>query len=197
MPFVNESAVIIKTPKCLNRLLRLVKKHITPDSVVLELGAKYGMVSCAINEKLNNSLNQVSVEPDTTVHACLESNMHINKCKFNITKGVISTSPTELLKSKRGGRIITQKSKQISIKTYLLEQVEELHKLKFTTLVADCNGALQNFFEENPILYTQLTTVIFNKSLPKLCNYTKIKEKLAEHSFKQVCKGRFEVWKKV
>jgi len=46
---------------------KLVNIYIQPDDVVLELGARYGTVSCNINKKLNNKLNQVSVEPDSRV----------------------------------------------------------------------------------------------------------------------------------
>lgn len=45
----------------------LAKQYIKKDDVVLELGARYGSVSCIINSKLSNKNNQVSVEPDSRV----------------------------------------------------------------------------------------------------------------------------------
>jgi FkbM family methyltransferase len=198
MQFIDEYANYITIPDDIRKQIKVLHKHILPDSVVLELGAKYGFTSCAINTILDNSLNQVSIEPDPTVFPAFEINMNINKCKINAIKGVISTKNTKLNKLKKlKNRIVTIDSTTENIKTYSLEQIEELHGLKFTTLVADCNGALQKFFEENSILYTQLNTVIFNKTFNKKCNYATIKEKLRENKFKQLVKGKYEVWKKV
>ena len=45
----------------------LANEYILEDDVVLELGARYGSVSCIINSKLNNKNNQVVVEPDDRV----------------------------------------------------------------------------------------------------------------------------------
>ena len=59
-------------------------KYITPDCVVLELGARYGTVSCVINKKIGNPANQVSVEPDEQVWAALEANMVNNNCDFHV-----------------------------------------------------------------------------------------------------------------
>lgn len=49
----------------------LAKKYILENDVVLELGARYGSVSCIINSKLNNKNNQVVVEPDERVWEAL------------------------------------------------------------------------------------------------------------------------------
>ena len=34
----------------------LAEKYILEDDIVLELGARYGSVSCVINKKLNNNI---------------------------------------------------------------------------------------------------------------------------------------------
>ena len=52
----------------------LAKKYIKENDIVLELGARYGSVSCVINSKLSNKNNQVSVEPDSIVWEALEKN---------------------------------------------------------------------------------------------------------------------------
>jgi hypothetical protein len=68
----------------------LANKYISPNDVVLELGARYGSVSCTINNKLYNKKNQLVVEPDSRVWSSLEYNREINKCEFSILKGFIS-----------------------------------------------------------------------------------------------------------
>ena len=40
---------------------RLADKYIKPTDVVLELGARYGTVSCIINKKINDPKNQVQI----------------------------------------------------------------------------------------------------------------------------------------
>jgi FkbM family methyltransferase len=171
---------------------------IRPDSVVLELGARYGTVSCVINSRLNNKNNQVSVEPDSRVWKALEKNMIRNNCKFNILKGVISNSPLELtnLSNHYGYGTTTVKSSSSSIPNYSLKEVEELYDLKFNTLVADCEGFLESFMDDNPQLYDELTLIIFEKDCPDKCNYKKIIDNLKAHGFKNVISGFHEVWRK-
>jgi hypothetical protein len=67
----------------------LANKYILENDIVLELGARYGSVSCTINSKLNNKNNQVVVEPDDRVWDALEKNKNNNNCEFNIVKGLL------------------------------------------------------------------------------------------------------------
>lgn len=84
---LNDELVDIKNIE--KREQELVKENIKEDDIVLELGARYGSVSCIINSKLSNKNNQVSVEPDERVWNALEKNKKINNCGFNIVKGFI------------------------------------------------------------------------------------------------------------
>ena len=74
----------------------LTKKFVQKDDVVIELGARYGSVSCVINSKLSNKNNQVSVEPDSRVWDALEKNKKNNNCGFNIVKGFIGKKKMDL-----------------------------------------------------------------------------------------------------
>jgi FkbM family methyltransferase len=171
---------------------------IKPDAVVLELGARYGSVSCVINSKLNNPNNQVSVEPDSRVWNALEMNMVKNGCKFNILKGVISNIPLELtnLSNHYGYGTTSVKTESSSTPNYTLNQVEDLYSLKFDTLVADCEGFLESFLDDNPRLYNQLSLIMFEKDYPDKCNYGKITKELENHGFKNMISGFHEVWSK-
>ena len=68
----------------------LANRYIQENDIVLELGARYGSVSCIINSKLKCKTNQVVVEPDNTVWGALELNKKVNNCEFHIVKGFIS-----------------------------------------------------------------------------------------------------------
>jgi hypothetical protein len=59
----------------------LSSTYVEDDATVLELGARYGTVSCAINKKLKDKYKQVSVEPDQTVWNVL-TNTHFYMINF-------------------------------------------------------------------------------------------------------------------
>jgi FkbM family methyltransferase len=175
------------------------ERYITPESVVLELGARYGTVSCSINKKLSSSSgNQVSVEPDVRVQDVLEENMKANGCNFHILKGVVSRTPVQLAEvdSYDGYGTTSVKADTSSIPSYTLEEVESIYGLTFNTLVADCEGFLEQFMDENPKLYTQLNLIMFEKDYAHKCNYDKIMMLLSGHGFVRVEGGFHEVWKK-
>ena len=175
----------------------LADRYITKDDIVLELGARYGSVSCVINSKLSNKNNQVCVEPDCRVWDALEKNKKINNCEFNIIKGFIGEKKMDLtnLDDYFGGYgstfIYNENSK---IKSYTLDQIKKKQNLKFNVLVADCEGFLEVFFDENPNFYNDLRLIIFEEDYPDKCNYTKIRESLIKHNFKAILIGHQNVY---
>jgi len=176
-------------------------RYIKSDSVVLELGARYGTVSCAINKCLENPYNQVSVEPDMRVWDSLEKNKKINNCKFNILKGLVSKKKMMLLSEigddyGYGTTSVDDIHNTSTIMHNTLSEVETMYKLKFNTLVADCEGFLEQFLDENPILYTQLSLIMFEKDYPEKCCYDKIIENLKKHGFNNIVSGFHEIWTK-
>jgi FkbM family methyltransferase len=175
-----------------------VEKYIEHDSIVLELGARFGTVSCIINKKISNPAHQVSVEPDVRVQSVLYENMIENECNFHIVNGFISNNSMILtdINSYDGYGATSEKSNSSSIPSYTLEEIETKYNLKFNTLVADCEGFLEQFFDENPQLYSQLSLVMFEKDCPEKCNYELIINNLKLHNFKQLESGFHEVWKR-
>jgi FkbM family methyltransferase len=176
----------------------LAEMYIKKDCIVLELGARYGTVSCVINKKLSDPTNQVSVEPDERVLKALEKNKKTNKCEFHIVKGVVSNSPLELtnLDDWMGYGTTSEKVKESSIPNYTFEEIEKTYNLKFNTLVVDCEGCLEDFLNENPDILKQIKLVMFEKDYPKKCNYNKIFDKLRKNKFERLVTGFHEVWKK-
>lgn len=165
----------------------LVKKYIEPNDIVLELGARYGTVSCAINNKLSNKKNQVSVEPDDRVWDSLQRNKEYNNCDFNIIKGFISKKKLSLTNKDiyldgYGSTFVYDTNSKIP--NYTLDEIKDKYNLKFNVLVADCEGFLEVFLDENPQLYDELRLIIFEADYPEKCNYKKISEYLIKHGFK-------------
>ncbi len=72
--------------------------------------------------------------------------------------------------------------------------------MKFDTLVVDCEGCLEIFFDDYPYMYSQLKNITFEEDYVDKCNYDKIKKNLEEHGFIKVYEKFDEVlrsmWKK-
>jgi hypothetical protein len=141
----------------------LVTKYINPNDIVLELGARYGSVSCIINSKLNCKTNQISVEPDDRVWQALERNKAKNSCHFHIIKGFISSKPLGLTNLEDclggyGSTFIEQPDSTIS--SYTIKEIQQKYNFKknFNVLVADCEGFLEIFFKENPNFFKRSTS---------------------------------------
>jgi len=172
----------------------LAEKYIEENDVVLELGARYGSVSCVINSKLKNKTHQVVVEPDERVWDALEQNKKFNDCHFSIVKGFVSNSKLNLVHIDRDYGTTSVKDTESQIPSFTLDEIMTQHQLKFNVLVADCEGFLELFFDENPTFYDQLRLIIFEADYGEKCNYEKIKQALTNHQFKKVLEGHQNVW---
>jgi FkbM family methyltransferase len=172
----------------------LVHEHLDETATVLELGARYGSVSCVINKKLINKSNQISVEPDSTVWSALERNIVENGCDIILHKGFVSKKSLSLIPMGYASTAVETTSS--TIPSVSVEELQLKYNLKFDTLVADCEGFLETFFDENPHLYDQLHTVIFEADFPNKCNYDKIRTELKSHGFREVIHGFQNVYKK-
>lgn len=186
MIIVNENNVPVNTHKLEVEEQKLANKYIQENDVVLELGARYGSVSCIINSKLNCKTNHVAVEPDDRVWGALEKNKEANNCSFNIVKGFISNKKLALTNldywhGGYGSTAIEQNDSKIP--SYTMGQITEKYNLEFNVLVADCEGFLEIFFDENPTFYDNLRLIIFEADCPEKCNYKKIRDTLIAKGF--------------
>lgn len=80
----------------------LAKQYIPADAKVLELGGRYGMVTCAIAAQLQNSGNLVTVEPDAMVWNALEQNLATHHCRAGIVHGAITGKPISITHAGNG-----------------------------------------------------------------------------------------------
>jgi FkbM family methyltransferase len=196
MQIQNEYGVIIDTTKTEVDEQKLANIFIEENDVVFELGARYGSVSCIINNKLKYKTNPVSVEPDERVWSALEKNKEINNCNFHIVKGFVSNKKLGLSEINSYGGYGTTSVEDINSKipSFSFEEIKEKYNLNFNVLVADCEGFLEIFFDENPSLYNTLNKVIFEADYPNKCNYNKIKNNLNSKGFKNIINGFQNVW---
>jgi FkbM family methyltransferase len=194
MRIFNESGLEINTQIIEFEEQRLAKEFIRENDVVLELGARYGSVSCVINNILSNKKSQVSVEPDHRVWVALKDNREKNGAEFNIIEGFISRKKLNLVP--RGYDTTFSHDETSDCFCCTLDEVEEKFNLNFNVLVADCEGFLEIFLDENPKLYEKMRAVIFEADMTDICNYDKIRKNLFFYGFIEKVNGHQNVWVK-
>lgn len=118
------------------------------------------------SKRLKNQL--VCVEPDTRVIPCLTKNKLINKCSFNIYHGTISKDELYVVYNNCGWETKTYKTPQKNltsekIETITLNKIQELYGITFDCLIADCEGFLLEFLNENISFLEQLKCVIYEE----------------------------------
>ena len=175
----------------------LANTYITENDRVLELGARYGSVSCVINSKLRCKKNHVAVEPDERVWNALELNRSANNCDFHIVKGFVSNKKLSLteITSYDGYGTTSVEDKDTTIPSYSLKEIQQTYDLSFNVLVADCEGFLESFLDDNPDFVDNLRLIIFEADYPDKCNYTKIRSILEyDKDFTEILFGHQNVW---
>lgn len=174
-----------------------VSRWIKPDDVVLELGARSGVVSSCINMLLNNRRNQVSVEPDPRILSTLEKNRKLTKSHFKICTEVLGNKPMRLILAEYGvATHITsdddQRSNIITINNITFNELKNKYKLNFTALVIDCEGCFEQLLKnyENELL-KGIKLIIYEMDRTDLCDYTYVNEILKKHKFVLIDKLMF------
>jgi len=179
---------------------KLVNQYIEENDTVLELGARYGSVSCVTNKKLKDKTRHVVVEPDNRVWDALEANKLRNNCEFHIIKGFISSKKLDLinLDCYHGGYGATFiENINTTIPSFNLTDIEIKYNITFNVLVADCEGFLEVFFDENPKILDYLRLIIFEADYEDKCNYNKIHRNFIRKGFRCLLRGHQNVWKRV
>ena len=147
----------------------LVNKHIPRDAVVLELGARFGTVSCAISRRLGYSGQVVSVEPDPEAFRSLSTNVLANDCKGEVVHGAVSrqplySMPAAISRRRAGGyatRTMALSNRQCGegkhcerLSTFTIGQLAERlsdklgRNVTFDTLVVDCEKCWSTLMQE-------------------------------------------------
>lgn len=152
------------------------------DSTVLELGARYGTVSCLISKILKDPTKHVAVEPDSEVIPALIKNKHNADAEFNIFNGAISKKPLKF--NVDGYRGDTEESSEGNVSTLTLHELEVKYNLQFDTLVVDCEGCMGQFAKENNL--SQFKMILLEKDNWCKCDYAQIESTLYDADFIQI-----------
>jgi len=132
-------------------------KHITPDSIVLELGGSIGRNSCIINSILDTKTNHVVIEPGTLELSLLQNNRDSNNFGFFIENSAISNVP---LYSLGWYTYLTQIPDSIEVNTINYNDLLEKYKLTFNTLVIDNEGHFVGMLKDFPTILDGIKLLI-------------------------------------
>ena len=169
--------------------VKQAKQYIKPDDRVLELGARFGGVAVTTNKILKDKDQHYVVECDPSVWDTLEFNKNNNNCSFNIIKGTISRKKQGI--SGKSWATHTVQDEESNIPNYPLPLVD------FNVLIADCEGFIEQFYDENKEFFKGLRLILLEKDRPNHCNYDRIFEEFKNLGFKQIDEKRLKfhtVW---
>jgi FkbM family methyltransferase len=203
IPYYTENNEVIDTVSRERTEQILADKYIQLNHRVLELGGRYGTVSCIINNKLDDPYAHVVVEPDARVIQSLQTNRNNHNSYFHIFDGIVSNKKFSLTNTDRhfggyGSTSIEDNTSTIVSKT--LNQISQEYHVDFNCLFADCEGFLEVFLRENEDVVKHFDLVIYEIDYPQKCDYAWIKQFLEGNNFE--CLEHIEariphsVWKK-
>jgi len=171
--------------------VKQASEYIREDDRVLELGARFGGVSVTTNNILKDKDKHWVVEPDPSVWDALENNKKKNNCKFNIIKGTISEKRQRI--SGKSWATHTLEDQESVIPNHLIPLVD------FNVLIADCEGFIETFYDENKRFFEGLRLILLEKDRPDFCDYDRVFAEWREMGFKQIDPERLKfhtVWVK-
>lgn len=195
IPYLNERGLVIDHYVNERDEQNMVKKYLPKDARVLELGARYGTVSCLISSILTDPSKHVAVEPDASVLPALIYNKLRHGGKFNIVTGVVSRTPMAFDPTCGYGNY-TYRSDTPMVESFTLEEMEKRYDVSFNCLVADCEGFMEQFLKENMEFISRLDMVIFEADCPERCDYAFVKKTLSDAGLKPVVDGFQSIWKR-
>jgi len=196
IPYTNENGDKIPH-KRLERQEQLDAWEFIPsDACVLELGGRYGMVSCVINQKLQQRENHVVVEPDLTVHEALLLNRKTHGASFSVWPGIVSKRQlflnamgfsTYCSDISNAYPVAFCSPSDLQVKTGIPQ---------FTHLVADCEGGLLFFWEDFPEFFDNLQGIYFelDNNGPTIISYETFIQFLESKGFVQEKQGKRQFW---
>jgi FkbM family methyltransferase len=200
--FVDEKGELIDVTKFEVTEQEQCAKYIRPHHQVLELGARYGTVSCIINKLLDDKTKHVAVEPDLAVIPALTQNRDAHGCQFHIVDGVITPCNMYMRtfyhlnqECAYGNFTMPVEKACANVKNFTLEDIQQKYNIQFNCLVADCEGFLEQFLRENPGFIKGIDTAIVEYDGPERCNYDYVKQVFTDNGLRCVVDGGIHaVW---
>lgn len=181
--------------------------YISPYDRVLEIGGNIGRNSCVISSLLVDAKNLVVLESDPGIALGLMTNRDCNGLHFHVENAAISHVP--LVQS---GWVTVPNSNAVvpagffQVKTTTYQALKEKYGIQFNVLVADCEGALYQIFQDDETILNDVELIIVENDYLDKAHYEDVRSKFIAHGFQLiynrhggwgVCYNEFyQVWKK-
>lgn len=179
---------------------------ISPQDRVLELGGNIGRNSCIISTILSGSQNLVVAESDPRIAGQLMQNRNHNHLHFQIEASAISQKP--LIQAgwvTVPSETVPEGHVQVNVITY--QDLKAKYGLKFSVIVADCEGALFYIFQDDESMLDDVDLLILENDYCNRVHYEEVRDKIIAHGFHLAynkaggwgpCYNEFyQVWKKL
>ena len=159
----------------------IARDHIIPSDSVLELGGRFGTVSCVINNILDDPTRHIVIEPEDAVIPALLYNRKEHNSFFTVYKNIICSRPKKIICAGHATRAVDCTDEgDVPMPSITLDEIIKHHGFGFTALVADCEGCMEDFVSNHKGLVQQLRLVTYEKDFPELSDYAKVASMLAE-----------------
>ena len=195
IPYTDENGNVLDH-KNLERWEQLIaKQYIQPTDAVLELGGRYGTVSCIINNILDDPTKHVVIEPEEAVIPTLLRNRREHNSYFTVYRNIICNKPKTMIYAGHSTRAVDCSCDTDALAPSMsLEDVTGYHGFQFTALVADCEGCMEGFVSSNLEFVRQLRMVTYEQDFGELCNYQNVANMLHQCGFQCIVNGFHMVW---
>jgi len=136
------------------------------DDVVLEIGSRYGVVSCAISAILGDSSNVITVEADPDVWKIHQYNKLMHNCRSHSVFGVMAEEDLVVLSNttgyaKRTAEVDANNNNEGErVAHFTWDDIEKETGLTITTLIVDCEGCLFSLIETYKHKFSQINKII-------------------------------------
>lgn len=174
----------------------MVVDYLDPDARVLELGSNIGRNTLMISCILNDPRNLVTVECNPFFVELLRNNRFANRLDFHIEAAALSHR--KLMQSTDNCRFGSAAeaweaipAEELApgcewITSVTFDELEAKYKIRFDTLVADCEGALYYILEDDPGLLTNITTIILESDFRVVEQKWSVERIFAQYGFERV-----------
>jgi len=128
---------------------RYLKKHLSPQAKVLELGSCLGYVSCLTNQLLADKSAHVVLEANPNLIPWIEKNKRENQCGFAIENSIISDKERNDFYIHHlivGGSAKRKTPNKIEIKGETFDGLRKKYGVDFDTLIMDIEGGELELF---------------------------------------------------
>lgn len=179
--------------------------YLPRQAKVLELGGNVGRNSCVIASILKNSQNLVTVEPCAEYANLLKENRDVNGLQFHIEVSAVSKIP--LVQS---GWITIPSEVDLPgfsrVNTISFDELQKKYRIRFDTLVVDCEGALYYMLKDDPDMLRNIKLIIIENDFTDTQNMVFVHDLFKQYGLQLVynqeggwgpCYHHFyQVWKR-